>query len=175
MHRSFSSPRIRIVRSPERLPGRLRADDGPWIFLAGGATAWRSEFAATLEAALPTAPPTCAVLFDPIDPTPDLEARTRWEHDHIAQADVFVVWFPARSAASASLIELGRFIELRAPLYVGVDPDSPTREAVTLQLRLLQPTVRVVDTIDALANELATALAHWINSRAASPDGSAAR
>lgn len=122
------------------------------VFLAGGCLVpWRDEFKKLLNG-LPI------VLLDPIGNEP---GRPYWEHSNIDKADILLIWFPHIGDCRGSLVELGRFLEMKnKPLFVGIDPQSPLYKEVIIQLKV-RPEVKIATSIE----ELSTQLCHYIRSQ----------
>lgn len=133
-------------------PNVIQCEEKTTVFLAGGCLIpWREEFKKLLNG-LPI------VLLDPIG---NETGRPYWEHSNIDKADILLIWFPHIGDCRGSLVELGRFLEMKnKPLFVGIDPQSPLYKEVIIQLKV-RPEVKIATSIE----ELSTQLCHYIRSQ----------
>lgn len=115
------------------------------LILAGGCSVpWRSEFQHLLEG-VPL------ILLDPIG---NPEERPYWEHHYINDADILLIWFPEVGECRGSLVELGRFLEMKEKqLFVGVHPSSKLFEEVMLQTKL-RPEIKVATSLSELVSQV---------------------
>jgi len=126
------------------------------LFLAGGIQGcpdWQSDMVSLLH-------DTSWVVLNPRrtnfpihDPTA-ADAQIQWEYDHLRYADVILFWFPCETLCPIVLYELGAWSMTKKPLYVGVHPDYQRRQDVEIQTRLSRPDVRIVYSLEALAQEV---------------------
>lgn len=145
-----------VVVCPDRwLPG-----DHPAVFLAGGVTGcpdWQTPAAGLL--------PDGTVAFTPRRPDWPIgdpaasEGQIRWEHQHLAAADVVLFWFCQETVQPIALFELGvHAVGLGRPVAVGCHPAYPRRTDVLVQLGLARPDVPVRDTLEATCADTARLL-----------------
>lgn len=131
-----------VVTCPQPYRGRGR----PTVFLAGGITDvwnWQTRAAALL--------PDGVVAFNPRraswpigDPAASA-GQIGWEFEHLAAADVVLVWFSWETVHPITLYELGFHAAAGRRLVVGCHPDYPRRTDVVLQLGHARPDVTVRD------------------------------
>lgn len=76
-----------------------------------------------------------------------------WEHNHLIEADVIVFWFPKESLCPITLFELGKYGK-GSKIIVGCHPEYKRKQDVILQLSLMNPSVRVVDSLEEVCNQL---------------------
>jgi hypothetical protein len=142
------------IQSPEEYV----TSEAPAAFLAGSAVfPWR-------EAVKKNISPEEAVLFDPMNDQLAEEnpmKRVQWEVDHMDYADIVVVWLPKEDQTKphtfslTSLFEMGRFVQMKdKPLVVGIAPEYIRRDELVTQLKVLRPEVTVVNSLDALQEQL---------------------
>jgi hypothetical protein len=154
---------MRLVQCPEvyerRDPAPLR------LFVAGGISRcrdWQAGLIALLQ-------PTDYCVFNPRRddfPAGDPEASRRqihWEHAHLEQADIVGFFFPPETLCPITLFELGKMAMTKRELFVGAHPRYGRRGDVEMQLGLIRPEVRVVDSVEALAAQLIARAAACVN------------
>jgi hypothetical protein len=133
-----------------------QAGDGLRLFVAGGISGcgdWQSELIGKLRFT-----PYC--VFNPRReryPHGDrsaLEFQIRWEHEHLAAADMVSFWFPPETLCPISLYELGKVVASASELFVAAHPAYARREDLEIQLGLVRRDVKVVDSLEALAGQL---------------------
>jgi hypothetical protein len=143
---------MRLVQCPETYAAQAPLR----LFIAGGISGcgdWQAELIGRLRQ-------TGYCVFNPRRrdfPEGDAEASRRqieWEHAHLAAADLVSFFFPPETLCPITLFELGKMAMSRRELYVGADPGYARRKDVAIQLGLIRPEVRVVDTVEALAGQL---------------------
>jgi hypothetical protein len=145
---------MQLVQCPEayqrQSPAPLR------LFIAGGISGchdWQAELIGRLR-------PTGYCVFNPRRddfPADDMEAgrwQIRWEHEHLEQADIVSFFFPPETLCPITLFELGKIATSRREIFVGAHPAYARRADVEMQLALIRPEVRVVDSVAALAGQL---------------------
>ncbi len=144
------------IQSPEEYV----TSESPAVFLAGSAAfPWRECFKKNIS-------PEEAVLLDPLNEDltqNDPVRRIQWEADHINHADILLVWLPESDKTNhytyslTSLFETGRFVQMKEkPLLVGIAPGYIRRDELFTQLKVLRPEVVVVDSLEALEDQLRT-------------------
>eukprot|EP01122_Echinamoeba_exundans_P010252 TRINITY_DN3795_c0_g1_i1.p1 TRINITY_DN3795_c0_g1~~TRINITY_DN3795_c0_g1_i1.p1 ORF type:complete len:217 (-),score=8.50 TRINITY_DN3795_c0_g1_i1:214-864(-) len=132
---------------------------GPSIFLAGGISNcadWQSKLAEKFANDCPN-----LVLLNPRRKNFDVadhsesERQIKWEFNHLRKASAILFWFPSETLCPITLFELGQWSALAAlsgkSLFVGCDPQYQRKMDVEIQLSLIAPSVRVVQSLDALA------------------------
>jgi len=128
------------------------------IFLAGGITNcpdWQQEMVQLLK-------DTDLTLLNPrrkhfpIDnPNAALE-QIKWEHYYLDKATAILFWFPCETLCPIVLYELGvwaGFDEVK-PVFIGVHPNYKRRQDVEIQMKLAQPYLPIVCTLEDLANQV---------------------
>lgn len=115
------------------------------VILAGGCSVpWRNEFKNLLKEQP-------IVLIDPIGDECD---RPFWEHLSIDKADILLMWIPQEGECRGSLVEFGRFLEMKdKPLFVGVHPCSPLYQEFLIQVKI-RPEVKIANSLLELSNQL---------------------
>ncbi len=148
----------RYVESPNQ---RRIAGDGHSVFLAGGIMGcgdWQKTLARDLLARCPE-----LVVLNPrrekfpmSDPT-SANAQIAWEFHRLAEATCISFWFTSTSIQPIALFELGRWShpDCEKKIFVGVEPGYVREHDVRIQLALAKPAVKVVNTLDALAGQVA--------------------
>jgi hypothetical protein len=87
------------------------------------------------------------------DPTA-AAAQIAWEHRHLRKAGAVLFWFPSETLCPITLYELGAWSMSAKPLFVGTHPDYQRRLDVEIQTRLARPEVRVVSSLNDLAQQV---------------------
>lgn len=85
------------------------------------------------------------------------EEQIVWEYNHLQKADAILFWFPSGdSLCPITLFELGAHLykSPKKPLFVGCGTKYPRRLDVIIQTRLIRPEIKVVDSIDALVQQV---------------------
>jgi len=88
-----------------------------------------------------------------------------WEFEHMRRATVRLFWFPSQTLCPITLFELGAWSRLGEPLLVGTDPEYRRRSDVEIQLALARPDVRIVHSLEELAEQLKLCMAQEENLR----------
>jgi len=131
----------------------------PWLFLAGGITGcpnWQEDVVGFLrgfgyEGTLLN--PRRADF--PIGDPGAAQEQIAWEHDSLRLADEILFWFPCETICPIVLYELGAWSVSDRPIYVGCHPDYERRQDVEIQTGLVRPEVKIVDSVYALARQVA--------------------
>ena len=132
---------------------RPLSEDERGLFLAGGITDcldWQSDAVIMLSE-------TRWTLLNPrrksfaLDDPAVAEFQIRWEHARLREASAILFWFPQEALCPIALYELGAWSMTAKPLFVGVHPGYPRRKDVEIQTALARPDVRVVYSLDELA------------------------
>ncbi len=136
-----------------------RTDHGPKLFIAGGISGcreWQSDLLHMLRF-------TNYCVFNPrrenfpAGDRAELDFQIRWEHAHLAAADVVSFWFPPETLCPITLLELGKVAMSSSKMFVAAHPKYLRRDDVEIQLSLIRPEVKVVDSLELLAHQLMTA------------------
>ena len=86
---------------------------------------------------------------------PEGQRQVSWEFEHLRKVTTISFWFPAEAVCATSLLELGSAaVRVSNPVFVGVHPLYWKRQGVAYQLKLARPEVRVVSTLEDLANQV---------------------
>jgi hypothetical protein len=84
--------------------------------------------------------------------------QIQWEFDHLRRASAILFWFPEETLCPITLFELGQWSALAAvsgkKIFVGTHPGYKRRLDVEIQLRLVLPSVAVVDNLEALSGQV---------------------
>jgi hypothetical protein len=133
--------------------------DGPSLFLAGGITGcldWQSHLASRLADLPLTILNPRRKNFPSNDPSAAF-TQIAWEHRHLRRATAVLFWFPSDTLCPITLYELGACSMTSKPLFVGTHPEYQRRLDVEIQTRLARPDVRVVGSLEELADQVL----HW--------------
>jgi hypothetical protein len=134
-----------------------RLPDQPAVFLAGGITGcpdWQQEMRLLLGMT------NYAVLnprrknFPIHEGASAAELQIKWEFYHLRKADVISFWFCKETVQPIVLYELGAWSMTDKPIAVGVEPGYIRELDVRIQVDLVRPDIRILTTLDDLANEL---------------------
>lgn len=125
------------------------------LFLAGGingAPDWQKKYRTLFE-------DTGLILLNPrrhkdVWDEPEGERQVDWEFAHLRKASAISFWFPAEAVCASSLYELGAFGMTDKPVFVGVHPLFWKRLTVAYQTKVVRPQIKVVDTLEALADQV---------------------
>ena len=141
----------RYVEAPQEWDG-----DGLGLFLAGGIRGcpdWQAQATNLLA-------DTDLVLLNPRrasfpihDPSAAYE-QIDWEYRHLRMATTRLFWFPAESICPIVLFELGAWTRTLEPLFVATHPSYLRRQDVVIQTGLARPDVAVLDSLDALCEQV---------------------
>lgn len=140
---------MKVITAPERLP-----EKGD-LFLAGGISNcpdWQKDLLEGLE-------PTNWTVFNPrrglylADAV--AEQQIKWEYDALRLVHTVSFWFPQETLCPITLYELGVFSQRSdTRVLVGTHPEYARRLDVVEQLRWARPEIKVVDSLDALQEQL---------------------
>lgn len=146
---------MQYIEAPQEYGG-----SGPAVFLAGGisdAEQWQHRIATMLA-------PIGVTILNPrrrVYPQNDLAEDRRqieWEYRHLQMANLVAFWFPPQTLCPLALFELGTCCSSQVPIVVGVDPAYSRRFDIEVHLKLRRPTVRIVNRLETLAEQVITAL-----------------
>jgi hypothetical protein len=141
---------MRYIECPDARP---LSEGERGLFLAGGITDcpdWQSRMVDRLSA-------THWTLFNPrrkifaIDDPAEAEFQIRWEHARLREASAILFWFPQEAICPIALYELGAWSMTAKPLFIGVHTLYPRRKDVEIQTALARPDLRIVYSLDELA------------------------
>ena len=145
--------------------------DKPTVFLAGGITdcpEWQDEVIKKLDDIE-------AYVFNPRrknfpihDPSAARE-QIKWEFDALERCDLFTMWFSAgKSDQPICMYELGRNIALHTmspyspiTIAIGVEPSYRREQDVKIQLELIDPNIKITDSIDDHVANIKKAVETW--------------
>lgn len=125
----------------------VRCKNSIKIFVAGGITNcpdWQSEFYQLLLEKDHSLKNKNITLYNPrresfdvSNPT-EAEIQICWEHKHLSEADIIVMWFSSGSLNPIVLYELGRYITGpgKFEAVIGIDPEYTRKFDVETQVRL---------------------------------------
>ena len=148
--RVSTSRNTRVIVCPETIPSFDRS-----LFVAGGISNcpdWQSQYISYLSG-------TGLLLLNPrravFERSPEIDnQQIGWEHQGLSGVTGVSFWFPKESLCPITLLELGRCAVAGKLMFVGVDPEYPRRADVEIQLSLLRPEVRVVNSLEQLAQQV---------------------
>ncbi|MBU0761344.1 MAG: nucleoside 2-deoxyribosyltransferase domain-containing protein [Nanoarchaeota archaeon] len=142
---------MKYVECPDVFEGNERS-----LFLAGGITGcenWQTKLVKLLE-------DTDLTLLNPRRkhfPTdnPNIEEeQITWEHNHLAKTNAVSFWFPKETLCPITLYELGKQSVSDKPIFIGVHPEYTRRKDVEIQTKLVRPGVKIVYSIEELAEQI---------------------
>lgn len=122
------------------------------LFLGGGITGtadWQKEIVAKLSSTDLTLLNPRRAVFDG-----SAEAQIKWEHSHLLRSDAILFWFPPETLCPIALYELGAWVFRPKKLFVGCHPDYKRRFDVEVQVSLERPKLKIVYSLDDLANQV---------------------
>jgi len=145
---------MQYIESPS-----CKTDSMPSVFLAGGITGtspWQPLLVAMLAATPWTVINPRREDFPADDPDAS-RVQIAWEYEHLGAASLIAFWFPAETLCPITLYELGAATKRDCPILVGTDPQYARRFDVVTQLKLCRPDIVAVDSLEALAKQIAEA------------------
>ena len=110
----------------------------PSIFLAGGITGcsdWQTQIVELLK-------DENVILLNPrrknfpIDDPKASYEQIFWEYNHLRRATAISFWFPKETLCPITLLELGKWIVSKKPLFIGIDKEYKRLKDVKLQTAL---------------------------------------
>lgn len=126
------------------------------IFLAGGIMQcphWQDEILEKLNYV-------SMAIFNPRrknfpmgDPSEE-HRQIAWEHHHLEVADAILYWFSPPTPNPIVFYELGRYIGSTKQIFVGVDPAFERKNDVYIQAGLVRPELKIVSTLEELAQQV---------------------
>jgi len=80
------------------------------------------------------------------------EEQITWEHFHLIKADAISFWFTPQTFCPITLFELGTVCHKNPnqKIFVGCDPAYARIRDVRIQLRLRNPEIQVVESLESL-------------------------
>ena len=81
-------------------------------------------------------------------------AQIKWEYHALRNADAILFWFPHETICPIVLYELGAWSMTCKPIFVGAHPEYQRRQDVVIQTYLARSLVRVVSSIEELADQI---------------------
>lgn len=139
------------------------------LFLGGGITGcpdWQSEITKKLRNSVLELSNLNFVVFNPkredfpMDDPTAAEGQIKWEHEYLRLSSSILFWFPSETLCPITLYELGSWSMTKKPLFVGCHPDYKRKQDVVIQTGLVRPDVKVVFSIDDLANQVISSLSN---------------
>lgn len=140
---------MKIITAPAPLPEK--AD----LFLAGGISncpLWQDEMILLLSDTPGVAlNPRRSTLFQEEDAIEQIE----WEFEAFKRVKTVLFWFPHETLCPITLLELGKLsVQPEYRLFVGTHPNYGRKLDVLTQLRLERPEVKVVHSLNDLADQV---------------------
>lgn len=122
------------------------------LFLAGGITNcpdWQATAGELLDKY------TTLSVFNPRrngwDMNADLnesENQIIWEHQHLAQSEIIMFWFPKETLCPITLFELGKFLVSDKEIIIGTHPEYQRRFDVQVQAQLVRKNIFIHDDLE---------------------------
>jgi hypothetical protein len=126
------------------------------LFLAGGITGcpnWQQTMVNSLRYTTLTLLNPRRKNF-PIDDPGAALIQIAWEYNALRNADAIQFWFPKETLCPIVLYELGAWSMTEKRIFVGVHPEYQRRQDVYIQTGLVRNDVEIVDSIQALADQI---------------------
>lgn len=142
---------MNYVEYPQIYEGRERS-----LFLAGGISncpIWQPDLVKLLEDTNLTILNPRRRNFSTDNPNIE-EEQIAWEYDHLRKASAVSFWFPKETLCPITLYELGKQSVLDKPIFIGVHQDYARRRDVEIQTRLIRPKVKIVYSLENLAEQI---------------------
>lgn len=142
---------MRYIECPDIFEGKEKS-----LFLAGGITNcqnWQKELVDKLQN-------TNLVLLNPRRKKFDIynknmeEEQITWEFNHLKKASAVSFWFTKETLCPITLYELGSQIVSDKKIFIGIDQDYQRKRDVEIQTRLQRPEIKVVYSLEDLANQI---------------------
>jgi hypothetical protein len=138
-----------------KCPANLNDYSTSSIFLGGGITDcpdWQEEICRLLSNNDVNLVNPRRSDFDVTNPNMSKE-QIRWEYEHLSKCDAIMFWFPMETLCPITLYELG-FHAGKKKLFVGCHPDYKRKFDVTEQLRLVDSSIIVKDSLESLVEQI---------------------
>jgi hypothetical protein len=149
------------IKSPDVYVKRVGAIT---VFLAGGITGcpdWQREMEAKLKhTPYVTLNPRRDGEFNTMNPEWGVQ-QIEWENWHLDRAEYILFWFPKEGMCMITLFELGKCLAGGKKVVIGCDPEYLREFDVRTQSRLMRPNIPIAKTLDELAMNLVTLVAHY--------------
>ena len=127
------------------------------IFLAGGISGcpdWQKELIEKIK-------DLDVILYNPRrknfpikDPSATQE-QVKWEFDSFRKSSMISFWFCKETMCPIVLYELGAWSMTPIPIVIGIEPGYERKQDVEIQTKLVRPDIKVVNSLEALSNEIA--------------------
>jgi hypothetical protein len=85
---------------------------------------------------------------------PNAAEQITWEHKHLRLANAILFWFPHETLCPIVLYELGAWSNVDKVIFVGIHPDYKRRQDVEIQTKLAKPWVKIVYSLEDLAQQV---------------------
>ena len=82
------------------------------------------------------------------------EEQINWEYNHIKRVSAVSFWFPNETLCPITLYELGKCMQSKKPLFIGVDPKYARKTDIEIQTKLARPEIEIVYSLDNLAEQI---------------------
>ncbi len=148
---------MQLITPPHRYNDDWYAPTPPCIFVAGGISGtsdWQSEFCTAFSYSN-------AILFNPRRNDFDTsnrqmeEEQIEWEFFHLHYADIISFWFTPETLCPITLFELGTcVVNPSKRVFVGCHPDYKRIRDIKIQLRLREPSIEVVNSLEELIEQI---------------------
>jgi len=152
---------MQVIRALESLPFRITTTWNKILYLAGGIRSthdWRSEVEEALK-------DTNLTIINPVHigftekSAIAQHNQIAWEQMAISLSDAILFWFTPETLCPMTLYELGYAMSRgEQRLFIGTDPCYARRVDVQVQLKLIQPKIRIHTELGPLIEEVFT----WI-------------
>jgi len=132
------------------------------IFLAGGITGcpdWQQEVRKSIEDVFKKSILNIVILNPrrknfPIDDPNAAFEQINWEYKALNHADLITYWFAKETIQPIVLYELGRFIETKKDILIGIHPEYPRRQDVEIQTCLARGNFYFARSLDEHINQI---------------------
>lgn len=143
------------VEAPIRIINHL---DIPNLFVAGGITGtsnWQKNFISMISDCKIAVYNPRRENFDINDKNAQRE-QIEWEYTFLKEADIISFWFPPETICPITLFELGTVIQKNntQKVFVGCHPEYKRIDDVKIQVEFRNPTIRVVESLSVLAEQI---------------------
>lgn len=149
---------MKVITSPDNIDTPPKTFGRYDVFLAGGISNcpnWQKEFIEKFEMyndGLVLINPRRED-FDITNPNMSGE-QIEWEYNRIGDSNVMIFWFPKETLCPITLYELGVASRDKSTIFVGCHPEYQRKFDVEKQLTLCRPDVKVVFSLENLAEQL---------------------
>lgn len=141
-----------VLTAPQDSFPILAAKYTPSVFMAGGISNchdWQQEYIEKTKDVDAIFINPRRYDFDITDPNQS-EIQIEWEHSYLEVSDIVSFWFPSETLCPITLFELGKMSQSSKTIIVGTHPEYARKYDVIKQLSLIDPTIKVVHTLDDL-------------------------